>query len=84
MFVNVLYVVLKDGVEPTDELKRELNDKFVLGVQGVDRFKEYEIPRHIEFVSEIPKIPGAEKNDYKLLELQAKEKYSNEKVYEKK
>ena len=84
LFVNVLYVVLKDGVEPTEELKRALNDKFVLGVQGVDRFKEYEIPRHIEFVSEIPKIPGAEKNDYKLLETQAKEKYSDEKVYEKK
>lgn len=84
LFVNVLYVVLKDGIEPTEELKRELNDKFVLGVHGVDRFKEYEIPRHIEFVSEIPKIPGAEKTDYKLLEKQAKDKYCKEKVYEKK
>ena len=79
MFVNVLYVVLKDGVEPTEELKRELNDKFVLGVSGVDRFKEYEIPRYIEFVKEIPKISGAEKNDYKLLEEQAKEKFCSEK-----
>lgn len=84
LFVNVLYVVLKDGIEPTEELKRELNDKFVLGVQGVDRFKEYEIPRYIEFVPEIPKISGAEKNDYKLLESQAKDKYYSEKVYEKK
>lgn len=84
LFVNVLYIVLKDGVEPSEDLIRELNDKFVLGVPGKDRYKEYEIPRHIEFVSEIPKIPGAEKNDYKLLEKMASEKYKNIKILEKK
>ena len=56
---------------PTEELKQEILLKLSLPVKIDNKnaqLKEYEIPRDIEFVSELPRKAGTEKIDYSLLE----------------
>ncbi len=43
------FVVLSDGVEPSDELKEDLRNHVR------DRLAEYEYPREIDFIDELPK-----------------------------
>ena len=64
-YIPIAYVVLKDGILPTEDVKRNINDILSFSL------KEYEIPRHIFFIDELPRIPGAEKVDYLALEAQA-------------
>ncbi len=74
LYVNAAYIVLPEGVEPTDELKAEILEHLsapILVNGAFEQLKEYEIPRYVEFVEEIPKLPGIEKPNYQLLEEQA-------------
>ena len=71
LFINKVFVVLEPGVIPDEDLKRELLDKLLLPVVKDDKIcqlKEYEIPRDIIFVSELPRKEGTEKIDYVKLE----------------
>lgn len=71
LFITKAYVVLKDGVEPTQEtidaIYESLNKP--INTYGKDeQLKEYEIPKEIEFINELPRKTGTEKVDYKVLE----------------
>ncbi len=74
LFVNKVYITLKDGIEPTEELKQEIIERIQMPViisGKVMQLKEYEIPREIEFISELPRLEGSEKIDYLTLEKRA-------------
>lgn len=78
-----VYVVLKEGVIPNEDTIKEIYDSLLVPVvinNKLVQLKEYEIPRFIEFIDEIPKIKGSEKPDYKLLEQDAEEKHVIEKT----
>ena len=71
LYINKVFVVLENGVMPTEELKRELLDKLSLPVVSGNKtvqLKEYEIPKDIIFVDELPRKEGTEKIDYMVLE----------------
>ncbi len=70
LFVDKAYVVLDVNIAPSDALKEELSRK-----RREDKglgLKEYEIPREIEFISELPRNAGTDKVDYRKLEEMAK------------
>ncbi|MBR3145813.1 MAG: acyl--CoA ligase [Bacilli bacterium] len=71
LFINKAFVVLEPGVEPSEELKREMLDRLLLPVVTADKtmqLKEYELPKDIIFVDELPRKEGTEKIDYQVLE----------------
>ena len=71
LYINKAFIVLDSNVMPTEELKQEILLKLSLPVKIDNKnaqLKEYEIPRDIEFVSELPRKAGTEKIDYLLLE----------------
>jgi benzoate-CoA ligase family protein len=57
------FVVLRDGIAPTSELARELQE-FVK-----HRITPYKYPRHIEFMDKLPKTAAGKLLRYKLREL---------------
>ena len=69
LFINKAYIVLEKGVEPTEELKEEIMQKILSTDDDapISRLKEYEKPRMIEFIDELPRNPGTEKVSYKVL-----------------
>ena len=77
-----VYIVLKEGIEPTEELKEKILELLKYPVKtstGEELIlKEYEIPKSIEFVDKIPKTK-ADKTDFKALEQMALEEYENQK-----
>lgn len=82
LYVNKAYIILKDGIEPTDETKDEilmkLKEQVTLHNGERAQLKPYEIPSSIEFIKELPRTIGTEKIDYKPLEEMALEEYKNE------
>lgn len=67
---GIAYVVLKDGIEPSEELKNKLLEKFNNPIKDSDdtyELKWYEVPKHIKFVSSLPKMQSG-KIDYASLE----------------
>ena len=80
LYVDVVYVVLKPGVQPTEEVKREIFDSLLIskksGAKQV-QLKEYEIPKDIIFIDELPRIEGSEKINYIELEKKAQEEFNN-------
>lgn len=79
-----VYIVLKDNVKPTEELKQKILEllKYPVTTSTGEKIilKEYEIPKEIEFVDKIPKTK-ADKTDFKKLEQIAQKEY--EKQYKK-
>lgn len=74
LFVTKAYIVLKKGLNSTEEIKQQILNKLMLPIitnGKAEQLKEYEIPRFIEIVDEIPKMYGSEKTNYLLLEEQA-------------
>lgn len=78
--VGKLYVVLKNGIDASDELKQQLLDRcsqkitVQKGEKSVEyQLKSYEIPSDLEFVETLP-INFAGKTDFKLLEELANQK----------
>lgn len=72
LFVNRTFVVLEKGVEKTLETKNlimNLCKRPVITLEGrVEQLKDFEIPKYIEFIDELPRRDGTEKIDYKALE----------------
>lgn len=84
LFVGKAYVVLKEGIEPTDEVKKYILEKckeqlILASTREKMQLKEFEIPASIEFIDYIPRTTASEKVDYTLLERLAEEEYSKEK-----
>lgn len=71
LYITKAYIVLKDGVEPTQETMQEIRDSLLIPINTngkIEQLKEYEIPRIIEFIDELPRKAGTEKIDYSALE----------------
>lgn len=87
LFVNKAYIVLNDGYAQTEEIKKEIYDRFYLpttsSTGNIVQLKPYEIPTYIEFIETLPRITGSEKVDYQFLEKDAIEKLPREKVLTK-
>lgn len=67
-FVGKVYIVLKEGIEPSEELKLFLGEKIRnTSLEQGSKLKSYEIPVEIEFIDELP-IAESGKVDYKSLE----------------
>lgn len=71
LFVVSVFIVIEEGIMPTEELKKEILDKLrkPITTNGkTEQLKEYEIPASIEFIEKLPRISGTEKIDYTILE----------------
>lgn len=87
LFVTKAYIVLVDGVNATEQLKSEIFNKLYIPVtngEKIEQLKEYEIPRDIEFIEELPRNAGSEKIDYVTLEQKALSELSKGKCLIKK
>ena len=76
LYITKAYVVLKDGIEPTEETKQEIYASLLVPINTngkIEQLKEYEIPKMIEFIDELPRKVGTEKIDYSILEEMSKE-----------
>lgn len=86
LYVTKAYVVLKDGVTPDDDTRRLIFDSLLMPINNngkLEQLKEYEIPREIEFVDELPRKEGTEKINYTLLEQMAINVKPGDKVFKK-
>lgn len=87
LYTGKAFIVLKDGVEPTNEIRKYIlkNCAFQLTSSTGEKFqlKPYEIPTSIEFVNKLPRTK-ADKIDYPILEQLASEEYVKEKGKSKK
>ena len=82
LFINKVFVVLKEGIAPTEEVRREIMENMKKPVETsgkIVQLKEYEIPRDIEFIEALPKLATG-KNDYVTLEKMVIESYQNKQV----
>ena len=71
LFIAKAYIVLAEGAVENEQLKKEIFSKLTRPISKGDRIeqlKEYEIPKIIEFINEIPRKKGTEKVDYSILE----------------
>ncbi|MDO5556551.1 MAG: class I adenylate-forming enzyme family protein [Clostridia bacterium] len=87
LYTGKAFVVLKDGIVPTDEIKDYILSQCALQLTSSNgekfQLKPYEIPTSIEFVKELPRTQ-ADKIDYPILEHFANEEYEKEKGKAKK
>ena len=76
LFSNKVYIVLNDGYNASEELMAEIFKLFkepTFNANGEElQLKSYEIPKYIEFVSELPRKKGTEKINYDVLTEDAK------------
>lgn len=76
LFVNKVYIVLNDNYEASPKLEKEIFKLFqkpTVNIVGEEsQLKTYEIPKYIEFVSNLPRKKGTDKIDYQLLTEEAK------------
>ena len=74
LYINKAFIVLSSEWLPSESLKEELFNKFttsiIIGEQSV-QLKEYEIPKDIVFIEELPRKQGTDKIDYQALEKEA-------------
>ena len=83
LFVNKAYIVLNDWYEQSDKTEDYINNQFYQPITTAHgntvQLKPYEIPTYIEFIDEMPRIPGSEKINYQILEEDAKNKLATNK-----
>lgn len=75
LFDTKVFVKLKDGIEPTDEIKNYIYSKLKSGFspnESTRPLKSFEIPASMEFVREIKRTKDAEKLDFRFYEEEAK------------
>ena len=71
LFVVKAFVILEEGVQHSEELKKEIIAKLQQPITKngkTEQLKEYEIPVDIIFTDMFPRIIGTEKVDYRTLE----------------
>ena len=79
LYITKAYIVLKNGYLPDDTTKNEIFDSLFVPINTngkEEQLKEYEIPKDIEFIEELPRISGTEKIDYPTLEEMAAKSYN--------
>ena len=78
LYVNKAYIVLNNGIFPSEDLKKEILEQLEKPIKNsigeYEQLKWYEIPTYTEFVKELPLKAGTEKVNYSLLEQDAIEK----------
>lgn len=77
-----VFVKLKDGIYPTEEIKSYIYLQLEDGLSPNNQIrplKSFEIPASIEFVDSIKRTKDSEKLDYRYYEEKAKDEYENEK-----
>lgn len=77
-----VFVKLKDGISPTEEIKSYIYLQLEEGLSPNNQIrplKSFEIPASIEFVDSIKRTKDSEKLDYRYYEEKAKDEYENEK-----
>lgn len=82
LFTGKAYIVLKEGLTPSKELKEYISNKCKERIKnkmtGEEiQLKDFEIPAEFEFIEKIPRNE-ADKIDYPLLEAKAQEEYEEE------
>lgn len=87
LYTGKAYIVLKSGIEPTEETRNYILNKCssqLVSVLGEKfQLKPYEIPTSIDFVDKLPRTK-ADKIDYASLEALANDEYNREKKLTKK
>lgn len=83
LYTAKAYIVLKDGVLPTDDTIKYIYEKCNKRIKNMTtgeeiQLKGFEIPSSIEFIESVPRNT-ADKVDYAKLEKQAETEYENEK-----
>ena len=77
LFVNYAFVVLKNGWSENEETKRTIleccHHTVTLADGRQDQLKDYEIPREIIFIKDLPRRSGTDKINYQELERIANE-----------
>ena len=72
LYVNKAFIVLDDRYSESEETMQYIWKCLYTSIDSVTggrvQLKPYEIPAYIEFVKELPRIPGSEKIDYSALE----------------
>ena len=84
LYTAKAYVVLKNGVQPSEEVKKYILEECkkpltIYGTDEVSQLNDYEIPESIDFVPFIPKTK-ADKVDYTTLEEFAWQEAVSEKI----
>ena len=75
LYIAKAYIELKPGLIPNDDMKDEIYNELLIPTEKNGKkvqLKEYEIPKDIEFIEELPRIKGSQKINYHLLEEKAK------------
>ena len=87
LYTGKAFVVLKPGVEPTEETRNYILNKCASQLTSTlgetFQLKSYEIPTSIDFVDKLPRTK-ADKIDYSSLEKIANDEYNNEKKFTRK
>ena len=87
LYVNKAYIVLKEGIAPTEETKEYIMKKIKDGINTINKgniqLKSYEIPAYLEFVENLPRRQGTDKINYEELEKDAEEKRDSSKIVKK-
>lgn len=87
LYVNKAYIVLKDGIAPTEETKEYIMKIIKDGINTINKgniqLKSYEIPAYLEFVENLPRRQGTDKINYEELEKDAEEKRDSSKLVKK-
>lgn len=82
LFESKAYVVLKPGVEATDEvieyIKQKSFDPYLDSYGNSVSLKDYEAPKSVTILDKLPRTPGADKIDYEYLKKQAELEYEKE------
>ena len=83
LFESKAYVVLKPGIEPTEEImeyiKKQSYAPYLDSYGNKVSLKDYEVPKSVTFLDKLPRTPGADKIDYEYLKKQAELEYEKEK-----
>ncbi len=83
LFESKAYVVLKPGIEQSDDIADYIKAKafkpYRDSFENLVSLKDYEAPKSISFLEELPRIKGSDKIDYEFLKACALEEYEKEK-----
>jgi len=82
LFESKAYVVLKPGIEPTEEIIKYIKEKsfspYLDSYGNSVSLKDYEVPKSVTILDKLPRTPGADKIDYEYLKKEAEKEYEME------
>lgn len=82
LFESKAYVVLKPGIDPTDEIVEHIMQEsyapYLDSYGNSVSLKDYEVPKSVTILDALPRTPGADKIDYEFLKKEAEKEYEEE------